>query len=900
MKRLIIIMIASLMSIGAFAQIKLSQIIGAPDSCYLAVTNANGVLEYVHKDSLFASTGNDTIYFAGQPYTDGDDLYAQIKDTILACIDSNVVDYIFQNGLTETNGVVEFGGTLLHNTSIDGMGFEFIAGNMLTWTILSDEIQLLGQNSTQIESNNILQFQGGIVNITTGPTDPLYISTQLLQSGGTMPGYVLTLIDPITGEAEWQPIGAIGQDTLYFAGQPYVNGDDLYAQIKDTILACAPEVPDEVDGDVTNELDTIYFDGVPYVNGDDLYAQIKDTILACAPEVPDEVDGDVTNELDTIYFDGVPYVNGDDLYAQIKDTILACAPEVPDEVDGDVSNELDTLYFAGQSYVNGDDLYAQIKDTIIACAPDLVEIDGDSTNEIQTFQKVYSSTEHTLRLANQVGEPFSEFTIEEGPGIDLTNSGGNCIISATGGSDTIYFDGVPYVNGDDLYPQVKDTILACIIDSTALLRDEDGNTYSLSGIVDVQRSLHVTQGTVGGLALGVSHADSDQDNTLTGITNNHRQVVLGSTASSATGSAAGHNVAGVYSSISSSATSSSTVYPSTVLGSRLSVVGGRANSVIGGLQNTIAADADFSVHVGGRGNQIAGASDYTASIASIGSMIEIAQSSSAISNSGTARLTGRQSTIMNTPGSTLTQSAPGSGVDGVNRLLSSARSSTVTDGREIIIGAGQNIVVDDLREGVVFGSNMNITDSERSSFIGEGITAVDRDQTVHVRNDTVHIEVQPTTGKLYIEPANQPTSAINQVLTQVGSNGETEWRPISGGAGSPLDEIVVYSEEYFGYWAPGVLPAVRNITLTQTGVGQWDVVFATPHPDGIAYHPSLTTEEESNLRDTPDITVVQGSKTPLGFQIQITTGDNGGGADIYVDAPFSIGVDAPVTVAAPN
>lgn len=88
----------------------------------------------------------------------------------------------------------------------------------------------------------------------------------------------------------------------------------------------------------------------------------------------------------------------------------------------------------------------------------------------------------------------------------------------------------------------------------------------------------------------------------------------------------------------------------------------------------------------------------------------------------------------------------------------------------------------------------------------------------------------------------------------------------------------------------------RNATLTRTGAGRWTVALTTPHPDGNEYNISATTEEQSNLRDTPDITVVQGSKTANGFQFQITTGDNGGGADTLVDSSFSFGVAYPLTV----
>ena len=107
----------------------------------------------------------------------------------------------------------------------------------------------------------------------------------------------------------------------------------------------------------------------------------------------------------------------------------------------------------------------------------------------------------------------------------------------------------------------------------------------------------------------------------------------------------------------------------------------------------------------------------------------------------------------------------------------------------------------------------------------------------------------------------------------------------------------VYVEEYFARSEDGQTQSGnRNATITRTALGRWDVVLATAHPDGVNYHPSLTTEEQSANRDMPDISVVQGSVTANGFSIQITTGDNGGTADGYVDTPWSLGIDSPCTV----
>ena len=107
----------------------------------------------------------------------------------------------------------------------------------------------------------------------------------------------------------------------------------------------------------------------------------------------------------------------------------------------------------------------------------------------------------------------------------------------------------------------------------------------------------------------------------------------------------------------------------------------------------------------------------------------------------------------------------------------------------------------------------------------------------------------------------------------------------------------VYSEEYYAATADGQgQSGSRNVTMTRTAVGQWDVVMTPAHPDGIDYHVSFEAEEQNTNRDAPDLTIVQGSKTASTFMVQITTGDNGGTADVYIDTPFTLAIDAPVEV----
>lgn len=107
----------------------------------------------------------------------------------------------------------------------------------------------------------------------------------------------------------------------------------------------------------------------------------------------------------------------------------------------------------------------------------------------------------------------------------------------------------------------------------------------------------------------------------------------------------------------------------------------------------------------------------------------------------------------------------------------------------------------------------------------------------------------------------------------------------------------IYVEYYKGRSSSGTnVEHVLNATMTRTDVGRWQVRFNKPHQEGESYTIVTQPEEESSFRDTPDVTVVQGSQNANGFDIQIHTGDNGSTADRYVDAPWSWGVEHPIQV----
>lgn len=134
-------------------------------------------------------------------------------------------------------------------------------------------------------------------------------------------------------------------------------------------------------------------------------------------------------------------------------------------------------------------------------------------------------------------------------------------------------------------------------------------------------------------------------------------------------------------------------------------------------------------------------------------------------------------------------------------------------------------------------------------------------------------------------------------MTCQNNNNFTTSSPPSGSGTSTPVTRVIYSEEYFAKTVNGTTQSSnRNLTITRTAQGRWTVVLSTPHPEGINYHPSITVEEQLANRDSVDVHVIQGTQTATGFDIMLSTGDNGGAADTLVDTPFTISIDSPVTV----
>jgi hypothetical protein len=137
-----------------------------------------------------------------------DDLVAIIQGYInngLLTITSGS-SYIFQNALTENSGIVELGGSLTKNTTIDGNNnFGIALNNLVGFSI--------GASGIDTFSNYIRSTAFGGITFTT---DTLELQTPSVTGGSALNGQVLTLIDAITGESEWQ--------TLTIPNLTYQNG----------------------------------------------------------------------------------------------------------------------------------------------------------------------------------------------------------------------------------------------------------------------------------------------------------------------------------------------------------------------------------------------------------------------------------------------------------------------------------------------------------------------------------------------------------------------------------------------------------------------------------------------------------------------------------------------------
>ena len=174
--------------------------------------------------------------------------------------------------------------------------------------------------------------------------------------------------------------------------------------------------------------------------------------------------------------------------------------------------------------------------------------------------------------------------------------------------------------------------------------------------------------------------------------------------------------------------------------------------------------------------------------------------------------------------------------------------------------------------------------------------------------ETLTTITQTITGNRIATYTNETGAAvdINETITELVANADGTLTYVDEAGvkheiiienGNTYPVQTIYEEFYAIGTDNGITMAWnRNMKMQRVSAGIWEVGFATPHPDGTAYAVNVLTQEQANLRDSVMPWIEQGSKTANGFRLHLVTGDNGTAADIYVDTPFTISINAPVKV----
>jgi len=174
--------------------------------------------------------------------------------------------------------------------------------------------------------------------------------------------------------------------------------------------------------------------------------------------------------------------------------------------------------------------------------------------------------------------------------------------------------------------------------------------------------------------------------------------------------------------------------------------------------------------------------------------------------------------------------------------------------------------------------------------------------------ETLTTITQTITGNRIATYTNETGAAvdINETITELVANADGTLTYVDEAGvkheiiienGNTYPVQTIYEEFYAIGTDDGITVAWnRNMKMQRVSAGIWEVGFATPHPDGTAYAVNVLTQEQANLRDSVMPWIEQGSKTANGFRLHLVTGDNGTAADIYVDTPFTISINAPVKV----
>ena len=198
-------------------------------------------------------------------------------------------------------------------------------------------------------------------------------------------------------------------------------------------------------------------------------------------------------------------------------------------------------------------------------------------------------------------------------------------------------------------------------------------------------------------------------------------------------------------------------------------------------------------------------------------------------------------------------------------------------------------------------SNFTLTGSTLEITIEDGNTVTVDLSSLDTDTDTDDQALTLTGSVLSISEGNSVD------LAALVATGDSQTLSVSGGTitisnGNSIDfpVLTIYEETFAAGTDDGLTQSwARNARMGRNSAGFWTVQFAFPHPDGTDYAIAFSVEEQFANRDSILLQVVQGSKTANGFDLFLGTGDNGGTADLLVDTPFTISVDAPIEVLGP-
>jgi len=428
---------------------------------------------------------------------------------------------------------------------------------------VSNELQTFSNTSTATTHTVTLSNSGGSLQLAEGS------GVTLTTTGTPLDGVVTIAAVDASTTNEIQTYGHSGTtsytNTLSLGGGSFTlqsGGIVSISNSSGTVTISATEV----DGSTTNELQTLSNTSdatshtvtlsnsggsVQLIEGSGITLATGGTGLngtvtitatdASATNEAWTIDGDdadtevISNQ--TVKFQGAGITTTD--YNSTTDVMLITSTEV----DGNVSNEGSLTVAAGASNTSiiNSNTSGQTGVTLTAAGILTIsesgnvitltgtEVDGSTTNELQTFANTSNATTHTVTLSNSGGS----IQLAEGAGITLTTTGttgdGIVTIAATGGGITGAQNGL-YVSGSNVRMGTNPLIEPTIIDHNGFeYRHSDGKisltnqgtSYTTQGAdfgvegIEAVPTLNSTPTKDGIIELRASNAGSAQPNSLT-------------------------------------------------------------------------------------------------------------------------------------------------------------------------------------------------------------------------------------------------------------------------------------------------------------------------------------------------------------------------------------------------